>query len=226
MQAKLDTLTEEFKSTKNDLDNTLILVETYRKQSDMLSKQLRNAFTKCDAVKADFQKTEEELENERELTADLKAQLKESENDVGPKEVPKDLHALVTKEGKNYTDSLLTKQITPAHLSDIIKSVIQCFCPDVDAKAVALPKTRCATSMRRAKNCWNGTHGIFIVRCSVRRKILSFKFRWYNQRPKKLDSAAINRKVFSVSEVSNGTAESIINDIDKQLSSYVIFPLN
>ena len=31
LQAKLDTLIEELKSTKNALDNALVLAETYRK---------------------------------------------------------------------------------------------------------------------------------------------------------------------------------------------------
>jgi len=59
LQAKLDTLTKELMSTKN-------LADSFQKQNDVLSKQLKKAFAKCSAVKEDFQKTEEELKHARE----------------------------------------------------------------------------------------------------------------------------------------------------------------
>jgi len=179
-------------STKKALDDTLTLADSFQKQNDMLSKQLKNAFAKCNAVEADFQKTEEELEHAREQSAFLKAQLKESKSDVGSKEVQKDLQTLVTKEGKNYTVairklyySLLTKQISPAHLPDIIKSVVQCFCLNVDTKAIALPKTRCAGYMRRGELMSVGMAQIAYSLSDAVSEGKSFKLRWYNQRPKK-----------------------------------------
>jgi len=41
LQAKLDTLTKELMSTKKALDDTLILADSFQKQNDMLSKQLK-----------------------------------------------------------------------------------------------------------------------------------------------------------------------------------------
>ena len=138
---------------------------------------------------------------------------------------PSHKRTIVTKEGREYAPvirklyyNLLSNQIPAARAVEIVKAV-KCFLPDCDVDNIKLPSERCAGYMRKDELTTISTaHKVSVLFKQVNAgQSLHINSDGTTKQQRKINSAAINSIVISVNEVPDGTAESIINDIDLEL---------
>ena len=133
-----------------------------------------------------------------------------------------------TFDGKKYLPavqtlyySLLASQIPPGKIRNIIKDVVKAFIPDIDVETLQLPGSTCANYMRREE--------LKTVCMAHQVELLSEADNLYlnsdgtTKNQHKLNAIAFNGVVLSISEVPDGTADSIIGDIDRQLKKLRCF---
>ena len=129
---------------------------------------------------------------------------------------------LETKCGRVYTTSirhlyysLLANQVPPAKITNIIKSVLKCFLPNLNVDDIKLPHSRCAGYMRKEElKTISMAHKAFTVTES---QALNLNTDGTTKNQKKIDGVAVNGMVLSLNEVPDGTADSVIDDIEKEL---------
>lgn len=221
LQAQLDKTKEELILTKDILHKTNESARQAERQRDIFRNCLQKTSTSYEAIKADFNALENKLESVNE---ENEKWLKNRESECT--ETIKTDYQLSTKEGRYYSPAirklyylLLSKQVSPKNAADIIKSVIQCFQPNVDITNITLPKTRCASNMRREElKTLEMVHTAYDLSEQISEgKELYLNSDGTTKNQCKINGIAINGKVFSLNEVPDGSAESIIDDIDKEL---------
>ena len=128
-----------------------------------------------------------------------------------------------TTSGKRYSNGvrelyykLLTMQITPGKISDIIKYVLKSMTPSVDVESLKLPKRSAALYMRSQELPTVNDIQKATVLSNVSQKHLNTDGTTLNQ--KKLNCIAINDICLSVGEVPDGTADSVVEHIDRELN--------
>jgi len=131
-----------------------------------------------------------------------------------------------TRIGKKYSPAirklyycLLSNQIPPGKIAATIKSILKAFFPALDTDLLALPKERCAGQMRIDEMCTISEAHKASVICEQLQagKTLHLNTDGTTLAQKKINSIAINNTVISIDEVHDGTAETVINDVSKQL---------
>ena len=189
------------------------------RQRDILRNCLQKTSISYEAIKADFHT----LENKLESVSEQNEQLRNC--DCESTETTKTDYRLSTKEGRCYSPAirklyylLLSKQVSPKNASDIIKAVIQCFQPNIDITNIALPKIRCASNMRREElKTLEMVHTAYDLSQQLSQgKELYLNSDGTTKTQRKINGIPISGKVFSLNEVPDGSAESIINDIDQE----------
>ena len=128
-----------------------------------------------------------------------------------------------TKSDKHYSDSirqlyysLLADQIPPAKIEATIKAVLQCFMPSLNTQMLMLPRERCAGYMRREE----------LKTISMAHKAQSVsEFKPINLNTdgttkfqRKLGGVAVNNMVLCLNEVPDGSADSMIEEISRELT--------
>lgn len=114
--------------------------------------------------------------------------------------------------------TLLANQIPPAKIANIIKAVLKCFLPNLDTAKLILPKEKCAGYMRREElKTISMAHTACIMDNQVEDGMFHMNTDGTTKFQKKLGATAINGAVLAVNEIPDGTAESIIRDISKEL---------
>lgn len=114
--------------------------------------------------------------------------------------------------------TLLADQISPAKISNTIKSVLKSFLPGLDVEHLQLPKERCAGYMRAEEmNTVSMAHKASLLCEKVRHGPLHANTDGTTLQQKKLGGIAISDVVVSVNELADGTAETTINDVSKEL---------
>ncbi len=133
---------------------------------------------------------------------------------------------LETKTGKHYSlpirklyYELLAHQIPSSKVSALVRSVVECFLPDVDISTLQLPKERCAGYMRRDELCTvemaHKAHHFCSEIATGKSFHLNSDGTTLNQH--KINAISINDVVFSLNEVPDGRAVSAIQDIEKEI---------
>ena len=98
----------------------------------------------------------------------------------------------------------------------VIKTVLKCFLPSLDLQLLQLPSEACASYMRKQElTTINMVHKATTILESGRSLHLNTDGTTKSQ--KKLEGAAVNGLVLSVNEVSDGSADSMIHDISREL---------
>ena len=130
-----------------------------------------------------------------------------------------------TREGnKTYSPairelyySLLGNQLAPAKIATIIKTVLKCFLPSVDLKQLKLPSESCASYMRRQElTTLNMVHKATSILEQAEKGPLHLNSDGTKSQ-RKLEGVAINGMVLSVNEVSDGSADCMVEDISREL---------
>ncbi len=115
--------------------------------------------------------------------------------------------------------SLLAEQIPPAKICTTIKAVLKCFLPALDVESVQLPKERCAGYIRtdELKTVSMAHKATIIHEQAEKGSLLHMNTDGTTLGQKQLGGIAINKMVISVNEQSDGTAESIVSDVSREL---------
>ena len=128
-----------------------------------------------------------------------------------------------TKDGKkNYSDTvrqlyytLLADQVPPAKISSIIKSVLKSFLPTLNTDGLELPRERCAGYMRREElKTISMAHKAYTL---AETKSFSLNSDGTTKFQKKLGGVAVNGMVLCLSEVPDGSAQSMIEQVSLEL---------
>jgi hypothetical protein len=128
-----------------------------------------------------------------------------------------------TKDGKkNYSDTvrqlyytLLADQVPPAKVSSIIKSVLKSFLPTLNTDELELPRERCAGYMRREElKTISMAHKAYTL---AETKSFSLNSDGTTKFQKKLGGVAVNGMVLCLSEVPDGSAQSMIDQVSLEL---------
>ena len=114
---------------------------------------------------------------------------------------------------------MLVSEIPASKITSMIKAVIKSFNPSVDVEDLKLPQRACASYMRRDElKTVSNTHKATVF-CQQASENMGFKLKTdeTTKRQNKLEGVAINDIVVSVNEVPDGTAQSAIASISREL---------
>lgn len=102
----------------------------------------------------------------------------------------------------------------------IIKAVFKCFLPNVNTEELDLPKERCAGYMHTEElTTVSMAHKASIISSDAAKKEkLHLNTDGTTLQQRKLGGLAINGIVISVNELSDGTADTVIEDVSKELT--------
>ena len=115
--------------------------------------------------------------------------------------------------------TMLTDQIPPAKISSIIKSVLKCFLPSVNVNVINLPKERCAGYMRSSElqTITMAHKAVALCKDTEEGRQLHLNTDGTTLAQRKLEGVAINGMAIAVNEVVDGTADTLIEDVSKEL---------
>ena len=114
--------------------------------------------------------------------------------------------------------TLLADQIPPSKVASTIRAVLKCFFPNLDVERVQLPQERCAGYMRREElRTVSMAHKAAMISEHAHKGQLHMNTDGTTKNQKKLGSVALNGMVISVNELPDGTANSAIEDVSREL---------
>ena len=110
----------------------------------------------------------------------------------------------------------------PAKIATTIRTILKCFLPSLDLKHLQLPRESCASYMRRYElttvSLAHKATSVLEQATYVRKSApLHLNTDSTTKFQKKLEGAAINGMVLSVNEVPDGSADSMIDDVSREL---------
>ena len=227
LQSKLDSVSEELTFTSSELCVTTRKLEKVEKQAGTTERKLIKIGKTCEATQNDLIKTELEMERIEEENAGMMAKLTllQSEVTCSSKTESVDF-TFQTKHGKQYSHkirnlyyTLLADQVPPAKIAPIIRSVLTCFVPGVDASTLKLPASTCAGYMRCEElKTVSMAHKASVLCEDIQAgQKLHVNADGTTKNQRKLNGTALNGIVLSVNEVHDGMAETIIQDLEKEL---------
>ena len=219
-QDEMSQMKGDFKKTKEDLVHTRAALRdvtnvktVLEKDQVCMKKKLHKANDECESTLSDLLCFEDDL-----LVKNSK--LSEVVTSLG-KDLAMDKKVSVqVKCGKKmYSDtirqlyySLLADQIPPAKIDRTIRSVLKTFLPSLN---IVLPSERCAGYMRREElNTLSTAHVAYTV---VESTSLDLNSDGTTKFLKKIGGVAVNGMVMCLNEVPDGSADSMIEDIAREL---------
>ncbi len=233
---QVEKLTSDHKKMRKELDRTKCALKDItnskhvaERQCGVLQKQASKLKERYTSKLCDYNKLEaffEEAEEANLVSSDmLSAFEKELSILSGASSITVDASKMsfcfTTKSGERIYSpaiyySLLSDQIPPLKICKTIKAVLKCFLPNLDTEHLQLPKERSAGYMRREE----------LATVSMAHKATAIskaeKFHLNTDgttlQQKKLGGLAINGVVISVNELPDGTADTVIKDVSKELT--------
>ena len=209
-------LQEAVDATTLKLDTTTLKLDTTQKTSQRKMQKLQKML---DSVLSDWDALEDSSETLQTENEALKSAILTLQNEQETEKV-------VIKNGRYYSPairklyySLLANQVPAARIREIVSTVLQCFVPDCDSSCIELPKERCAGYMRREELATIGMAQKAHTLCEEIRCGKSFHLNsdGTSKYQHKINGVAVNGLVLSINEISDGSAETIIEDIGKEL---------
>ena len=211
-------LQEAVDATTLKLDTTALKLDTTQKTSQRKMQKLQKML---DSVLSDWDALEDSSETLQTENEALKSAILTLQNEQETEKI-----VIVTKNGRYYSPairklyySLLANQVPAARIREIVSTVLQCFVPDCDSSCIELPKERCAGYMRREELATIGMAQKAHTLCEEIRCGKSFHLNsdGTTKYQHKINGVAVNGLVLSINEISDGSAETIIEDIGKEL---------
>ena len=211
-------------------DITNKLQVTQRQHDSALSK-VQKYQEKLEATVTDFTRYEDEiLEKNDELTGLLSALKKEIVGlpccNVSLLQSSSNEFFFQTKDGgRVYTHairqlyySLLADQIPPAKIERTIRTILKCFFPFLKLENLQLPSESCASYMRRHELATvSSAHKATSVLQQAETGFLHLNTDGTTKYQKKIEGAALKGMVLSVNNVTDGSANSMVEDISREL---------
>ena len=214
LQTEIKLLKNELKRKDEVLDQLCSNVDRVKCQKDNVIRKLRR---QNDVILSDFVELEGSIEDT--CVHDLPKTCEKSEDVQVSDEI---FFNFQTKEGRRYSPairklyySLLSAQVPPGKIAAIVRTVLSSLFPSVDVSTLRLPAESCAGYMRREE--------LKTVSAAHQATVLASEEKLYlnsdgtTKFQKKLNATAFNGIVLSVSEIPDGKADSVIDDIGVQL---------
>ena len=230
MQTQLDEARSELSSTKHALSDVTNKLQTTKKQHDCARNKVFKITHELGETIADSMYYEEEILAKNEVLSEqvkcLQEEISSSTIIPGATSVDNSKFYFKTKgDDRVYTTAvrelyytLLAQQMPPAKIAGTIKSVLKSFLPTIDVDAVQLPGESCASYMRRQElTTVNLAHKATCLIDKAQSGFLNLNCDGTTLSQKKIQGAAISGMVLSVNEVPDGSADSMISDISKEL---------
>lgn len=150
MQQEITRLKRELKTKNQLLDKYSSTVEHVKSQK---RSAIRKLYKQYDLVVADLMKLEEAFE---EISTDATVSDEPLETTGDDIESSSESFCFETKKGKKYSPAirklyyyLLSTEIPPAKIANIVREVLSSFFPNVDVSSLKLPGESCAGYMHR-----------------------------------------------------------------------------
>ena len=235
MKLEVEKTKQELTVTKHalrDVTNTQSLVQKERK---CLQKKVNTANKLLENTVADLLQVEDDLLTKNselvEVISSLQKEILKPQFEIVSvkSEIDENGHlsgfTFHTKDGKkNYSDtirqlyySLLADQIPPAKISGIIKSVLKCFLPSLNTDKLELPRESCAGYMRREElRTVSMAHKAYTI---IESESLTLNSDGTTKFQKKLGGVAVNGMVLCLNEVPDGSAQSMIEQVSRELEN-------
>ena len=234
MKQELDKTKQELNSTKQALNDITNELAASKKQHHYSTQQVLKWKRSYESIKSDCILMENEIEQYANQNTELSSAFSSAERELtalyDAKTVKIDEKTMMftfqtTTGAMKYSPAvrklyytLLANQIPPAKIANIIKAVLKCFLPNLDTAKLILPKEKCAGYMRREElKTISMAHKACIMDSQVEDGMFHMNTDGTTKFQKKLGATAINGAVLAVNEIPDGTAESIIRDISKEL---------
>ena len=114
--------------------------------------------------------------------------------------------------------SLLADQIPPANIERTIRTILKCFFPFLKLENLQLPSESCASYMRRHELATvSSAHKATSVLQQAETGFLHLNTDGTTKYQKKIEGAALNGMVLPVNNVTDGSANSMVEDISREL---------
>ena len=210
LKKQLEVASTDLASTRCALSDVSNRLQKTTKQRDTARKQTCIMQDKLQSAYLDSVYYEDEMQDQ--LT-DLKSET----HPIGSDTVFETLDSghIYTTAVRELYYKLLADQLPPAKISSTIRSVLKSFLPTKDVDRLRLPGESCASYMRREElTTVNLAHNAASL---LQSDSLNLNCDGTTLSQKKLQGAAINGTVLSVNEIPDGSAESMIADISKEL---------
>ena len=175
---------------------------------------------------------EEELANLHEQNVDLSMELQSLEAELSSTctedttAMHEEVFTFQTKVGRRYSPSirklyytLLSAGLPAIKISSIIKHVLQTFNPTFDTSSLSQPQRTCSSYMRKEELKVIGDAQKATKLCDPALMNQGFHLNsdGTTKHLKKLGAVAINSMAISTNELPDGTADSVIDDVSKEL---------
>ena len=226
IEKQMDAAKSELTSSRYALSNVTNKLKTAVKQRDCARKKGHEIQDKLEAAYLDSVYYEEEMlakmDDLNALVDSLKSKMTSPlvAGSVGDSD---SLFCFETKEGgRVYSTAirelyykLLADGLPPARIASTIRSVLKTFYPSLDVDKLKLHGESCASYMRREElTTVNLAHNATTLAES---DCLHLNCDGTTLHQKKLQGAAINGTVLSVNEVADGSSDSMIADVSREL---------
>ena len=234
MKREVEIARAEISNTKLTLNDITSKLQITQRQRDSARNQVQKCQEKLETTAADFIHFEEEVLGKNDeltrLVFDLKAEITDLSSSsvslLGNSNSQLVSFCFETKDGSRvYTHairelyySLLANQIPPSKIESTIRAILNCFFPSLKLDKLHLPSESCASYMRRHElTTLCLAHKATSVLKQAETGFLHLNTDGTTKSQKKIDGSALNGMVLSVNNVLDGSADSIINDISKEL---------
>jgi len=239
VKEELEVVKRELQKTKEELESTRHTLKDVTNKLKHGKQQHSRALIsekKYDACMSDCAKLESNLEATVQQNATLSAALSSAQAELASIKDINSIHfdektlafTFQTKTGatkylpnvRKLYYTLLADQIPPSKITSTIKAVLKCFLPNLNLDDLKLPKERCAGYMRREElKTISMAHKATLLDSAASVGITHMNTDGTTKLQKKLNATAINGIVLSVNEIADGTADSVITDVSKELHS-------
>jgi hypothetical protein len=228
IKKQLEFSKNQLQATQNilrDVTNQKIIL---KKQCDAAGRNLKALTKKSAKIHSALTK---ELEHIMQENCDLSEAVSALENELSVEsELP--LHdgdfTFKTKDGRRYSPAirklyytLLSEEVSTSKISSIIKNVVSVFNPSIGLDDLKLPGKSCASYMRKneLKSICDAHKSTVLCQDASENKLFKLNTDGTTKAQKKLGAIAVNDVVVSVNELCDGTAESAVDDISRELEN-------
>ena len=199
-------------ATKQQLEAEQRVSSHLKGEHEELQEMVARLIEENQSLQENITQLEEELDQVDGMTYNEKQDGQELEHFV-----------ITTTNGKRYSNGvrelyykLLTMQITPAKIAKIIKAVLKSMIPSVNVESLKLPKRAAALYMRSQElPTVNDIHKATVLSDASQKHLNTDGTTLHQQ---KLNSIAVNDLCLSVGKVPYGTADSVVEHIDRELN--------
>ena len=221
IKSQLEVARTELNSTKHVLSDVTKKLKTTTNQRDSARKHVQTTQQKLEATIMDAVYYEEEILSENENLSDLVQSLQMERSTASEhfgEFQTKEIGGAYTTAIRELYYTLLANQMPPNKIATTIKSILKSFLPSLDVDNMKLPGESCASYMRRQElTTVNLAHKATCLLDKAQYSLLNLNCDGTTLAQKKVQGAAISGMTLSVNAIPDGSADSMIDDISKEL---------